>query len=202
MNYEDNYQKSLEEGLEFENYCYRWLEVHKGAKLIPCKGKIEQIQIGENKLGIEFKLDKKFRETGNLYIEIKERRHPGLNYTDSGIFRKDNSWLYAIGDYQSLYVFAKNRLVDCYRWAVKNANNEFRIVENQTKTSFGLLLPVSQVNARNLNATLWNLCPVTTEELNRSRGFYLPAVTASRKRTKQNGQLSLDIEENQQLAIF
>ena len=86
-------------------------------------------------LGAEIKRDGNFRKTGNLYIETAEKSHPdNKNYVPSGIFRKDNSWLFVIGDEETLYIFATKylqRLSDRYKEVIKT-------------TSIGRLMPIAE----------------------------------------------------------
>ena len=74
-------------------------------------------------------------ETGNIYIEVKEKAHPdNANYVDSGIFRNDNTWLYLIGNYTTVYIFGKSLLKLMYK------SGKYK--EVQISTSIGFLLPV------------------------------------------------------------
>jgi hypothetical protein len=84
--------------------------------------------------GIEFKFDKCFQVTGNLWIEIAERHNPDIPYSDSGIFKKDNSWLYCIGNYYVIYIFPKNLLILLYN------SRRYPVIENNLMTSKGFLL--------------------------------------------------------------
>jgi len=62
-------------------------------------------------LGAEIKRDGRFRETGNLYIEVAEKSHPDRSaFTDSGIMRRDNSWLFVTGDEKTIYIFSTKYL--------------------------------------------------------------------------------------------
>ncbi len=89
---------------------------------------------GENLQGIEVKFDRKFRETGNLFIETSERSTPESQWHPSGILKEDNSWAYAIGDYEKLYVFAIKQLRILYKKGLYK--------EVSTPTSEGFLLPL------------------------------------------------------------
>lgn len=94
-----------------------------------------QIAHGENMLGAEIKRDGKFRQTGNLYIETAEKAHPdNPRYVPAGIQREDNSWLYVIGDEQTLFIFSTKYL--------RLLAGRYRVVE--TPTSIGFLLPVAE----------------------------------------------------------
>lgn len=126
------YKEMLSKGLHFQDFVID--ELYKiGLPVISYSSKEYQNLIGENKAGIEIKLDQKFRDTGNIYIEYAEKTNAdNLNYIDSGILRSDNTWLYLIGDYKTIFIFSKKQL--CF---LMNSNNVKHIV---TATSKGYLL--------------------------------------------------------------
>lgn len=99
-----------------------------------------QKTVGESRTGAEIKFDEKYGETHNLWIETKEKSHPqgGRNgeYVPSGINRGDNSWLYIIGNYDTVYIFQKTIL--------QILSHDHQIRENNTKTSLGFLLKKSE----------------------------------------------------------
>lgn len=109
-NYGAYYEHQLEDALMFQDFVTdRFYE--RGLVVVTYASKEYQHKVGENKIGIEIKYDHRFRETGNLFIETAEKSHPSLeHYSPSGIYREDNSWLYAIGDKGLLFLFAKRRL--------------------------------------------------------------------------------------------
>jgi len=134
-NYKDYYKDQLNEALEFQDFIADTLYQH-GIVIMNYGSKKYQIGKGENKIGCEIKYDKKFRETGNLYIELKEKSNPyNINYIDSGINRKDNTWLYIIGDYKTIFIFGKRMLYFL--------SQKYTAIENKTKTSIGFLLPIT-----------------------------------------------------------
>jgi len=92
----------------------------------------DQINIGESLEGYEIKFDDKYKETGNLWIEIKERTDVNKEYVNSGIYRDDNSKYYVIGNYDVIFVFLKDKL--------KQIEKQKNKLENDRKTSIGYLL--------------------------------------------------------------
>ena len=135
MKYKEYYKEQLEKGLEYQDYVAEQL-YSIGLPLFNYSSRKFQIEYGENKLGVEIKYDMKFETTRNLWIEISEKSNPSNNqYCLSGIYRKDNSWLYIIGNYKEIYIFPKVFLQKLHR------ANKYRIIENNTKTSRGFLLP-------------------------------------------------------------
>lgn len=137
--YKTYYQTQLEEAHKFQDYCANLFITQLGVAITNYQSKHYQFNKGENVQGIEIKLDKKFRSTGNIYIEVAEKSNPANHeYVTSGIYRLDNSWLYAIGDYDTIYIFSKKHL------QLMNEKGSYKIV--QTQTSKGFLLPVHEAD--------------------------------------------------------
>jgi len=131
--YDRIYKERLRTGLEYQDFVAE--QLYKiGLPIFNYASKKYQIECGENKLGVEIKYDAKFASTGNLYIELQEKTNPqNSNYIDSGINRNDNSWLYIIGNYNTIYIFSKRLL--------NQIASKYKSIENNTKTSIGFLLP-------------------------------------------------------------
>ena len=143
--YADYYRMQLRDGMEFQDYVTRKL-YQAGIVVVTYASKRFQNLFGENILGMEIKLDKKFRKTGNLYIETHEKANPkNLDYVPSGINRDDNSWLYAIGDEERLFVFSPK-----YLHMIKSKYREI------TKpTSIGFLIPLADAEKYALRIFEW-----------------------------------------------
>jgi len=128
------YSSKLQEGLEFQDTVTKELYL-RGIVVIGYSSQKYQNGEGENLLGAEIKRDGKFRETGNLYIEVDEKSHPDKkNYTPSGIHRKDNSWLFVIGDEKTIYIFSTKYL----------RMLESRYFHVEKPTSHGFLMPLDE----------------------------------------------------------
>lgn len=98
--------------------------------------RLYQTTVGEGPAGVEIKHDEKYAQTGNLWIEIGEKARPRAgDYALSGIFRDDNSYIYIIGNYDVVFMFAKVALQGLAR------SGRFELRENNTRTSHGFLLP-------------------------------------------------------------
>lgn len=130
--YDDYYADMLERAEEFQDYvCGLFYE--RGLPIVMHTSFSYQTQVGENKAGIEIKLDQRMKETGNVYIETAEKANPeNGSYVPSGIYREDNTWLYAIGDYSTVYVLPKKYLQML----------EKRYEQKQIATSKGFVMPV------------------------------------------------------------
>ena len=119
----------LVEAEEFQDFVMEALYRH--GLIIQCYCSQTYQLKGESLSHFEIKHDKKFRDTGNLYVEVGEYS-PTLNtFVPSGINRRDNTWFVIIGDYKGVYIFTKPSLYTLW--------GKFPTI--QTETSKGFLLP-------------------------------------------------------------
>jgi len=96
----------------FENEIEYFLEKEYKLKIGMFHTKEEQFSKGENKLGIEIKFDMESLNTGNLYFEISEKSKPREGeYCTSGVFRKDNSISYLIGNHERFFIILKKEII-------------------------------------------------------------------------------------------
>lgn len=138
-NYKDEYEEKLLAGEEYEDFIAEKLWGY-GIPIIGFKSRKFQIDRGENLLGLEIKFDRKMNETGNIYIETHEKSHPdNPDYTDSGIYRNDNSWLYGIGNYDKFFIFSKKYL----QRIIENSTNN-GCYEKKTPTSRGVVILIEK----------------------------------------------------------
>lgn len=129
------YQRKLQQGLEFQDVVTKEL-YQRGIVVVGYASRRFQNSEGENMLGAEIKRDDNFRTTGNLYIETAEKSHPdNPRFVPSGIMRQDNSWLFVIGDEQTIYIFSTKYL----RMLVKQ--KKWRFIGDKP-TSQGYLMPI------------------------------------------------------------
>lgn len=160
MSANDDYQKlykaQLEESLLYQDFvvdcCFNLLKL----PLSIYSSRFYQQKFGESVNGAEIKHDKEYKRTGNLWIEFGEKASLRDGpYFPSGILRKDNTWLYIIGDYDTIFIFGKKALQSLH------AAGQYQRRENGTKTSEGFLLP--KVDASGLAAQI--LCPKSSEKI-------------------------------------
>jgi len=96
---------SFQTGLEFQDFVCMQL-AKQGIVLQNLASKRMQFEVGENLQGFEIKLDRRCTESNRLSIEVAEKSRADMpNWTPSGIYRNDNTWLYIQGNYEVLYVF-------------------------------------------------------------------------------------------------
>lgn len=113
-------QSVFQDGLEFQDFVCESLSKY-GIILQNLASRKYQYTVGENLQGFEIKLDQRCTETNRLSIEVAERSRndSSLTWSDSGIMRKDNSWLYIQGNRKILFIFTKVGLVAWYRMRVR-----------------------------------------------------------------------------------
>lgn len=88
-----------------------------------------QFEQGESRQQIEVKLDRPCTETGNLSIEIAERRAVKVAvWTSSGIYSKTMPILYAQGNYTVLYLFKTKDLLDYHKGRLRGAYKELETI--------------------------------------------------------------------------
>lgn len=117
------YNEQLQMGLEYQDFVIEQLCKH-GIFIGSYSSRKYQNEKGESTSGIEIKYDGRMKETGNVYIEVMEKSDASIqNFTRSGIFRNDNTWLYLIGDYENAYMFSKRQLQKVYLDNVQSKKN-------------------------------------------------------------------------------
>lgn len=141
------YRENLRDAQEYQDFVV--CALYKRGIVIPQLGsKKYQIRIGESLSGFEIKLDRRFRETGNLYFEYKEKSDPqNEEYVMSGFLRDDNTWMWAIGDYEELWLVPKQMLKRLYDKCIKISGyaGSHGIRKASTPTSRGMLVPTDLV---------------------------------------------------------
>lgn len=126
-----------EKAVEYEDFAFDLLR-QLGITVVRYVSREWQFGTGECSGGIEVKFDDRMRETGNLYIEVAEKARPdeSRDYCPSGIYRNDNSWLYVIGDYSEVFVFAKRTL--------QHLDRSGRYERKAKATSLAFVLPIEK----------------------------------------------------------
>jgi len=145
----DNYKEMLEKGLQYQDFVTDMLIKELGISLSSYQSQKYQFNKGENKQGFEIKFDDRYKDTGNIYIEVSEKSNPSNdNYVASGIYRNDNTWLYLIGNYNTVFVFSKKFLI------LMHKTQKYKSV--QTPTSNGFLINKSDAKKYCLKILFYN----------------------------------------------
>jgi len=128
-------QNRLKAGLLYQDFIVD-LAWSQGLAIALYSSEEYQKGVGESRTGLEIKYDEKYAKTGNIYIETAEKAYPrDGDYFPSGIYANEKTWLYIIGDYDTVFIFLKQMLLRLHQ------SHRYREVENETKTSLGFLIP-------------------------------------------------------------
>lgn len=143
------HQDSLETGLQFQDFISEKFPEIMGFNISIFQSKKYQIEKGESLQGIEIKYDArstgdctyyKNKATNNVGIEVFEKTNKDKKmWTESGILRDDNTWLYVVGNYHQAWLFSKKRLVELYK------ANRYD-VRQTLPTIKTMLMPISQAD--------------------------------------------------------
>lgn len=140
--YEDYRNKQIESALLYQDFVVDTMLNMLGFAVVVYSSKAYQQGVGESRTGVEIKNDKKYASTGNVYIEIAEKARPRPGaYAMSGIYRNDNTWLYVIGDYDTIFIFSKRTLLLLHK------SGRYKTITNGTATSEAFLLPDKDARA-------------------------------------------------------
>lgn len=130
MTLHGKYASNNEAAREFQDYVGSLLW-HQGMGVLIYTSPGYQIRHGETRGGIlEIKLDRRFRETGNLFIETEERHNVHVPFKPAGVHGRGR--FYVIGDYQTVFLFTRKQL----------RRHEATCRKVETDTAKGFLLPV------------------------------------------------------------
>lgn len=137
--YGEYYKAKLDSAKVFQDFVVDAAWNLLGLAIVQYASEAYQRVVGESRTGVEIKHDEKFSKTRNLWIELAEKARPRDGpYVPSGIYRHDNTWLYCIGDYDTIFFFPKTLL------RALHASGRWPVFENNTRTSEGFLLRESE----------------------------------------------------------
>lgn len=129
----DKYEGNLEAAKEFQDFVAAGLSV-RGIHIGLFSSQKYQLERGESIAGFEIKLDRKWKDTGNVCIETEERYNDQVPFRPSGPFHKDNAWILVIGDYSAVWIFSCTML--------RHLSKQQRFKTWGTDTAKGFLIPV------------------------------------------------------------
>jgi hypothetical protein len=145
----NSYVNSLEIGHEFQDFVVEKLAKQLGISISIFQSKKYQFTEGETLQGVEIKYDsrstgdctyKECTPTGNVGIEVSEKSNKNnLNWIPSGIYRRDNTWLYIVGNYQNIWIFGKKDLILLHEKNIYNVCQTLPTIKT-------MLLPISEAD--------------------------------------------------------
>lgn len=104
-----HFEDDIRAGEEYQDFIQH--ELAKRGIMFCCNtSRKYQWNEGESMGGLEIKYDRKLKDTGNVFIECLAESKDKTRMIDGGIFKKDNAWLYLIGNYEKAYVMSKQQL--------------------------------------------------------------------------------------------
>lgn len=138
MNYDNYRQECMQKGIEFQDFICEQLHF-QGIVLQNMQSKVYQYK-KENLLGLEIKFDDVMNKTQRIYIETAEKAQPRSgDYVEAGIYRKDKSWMFGIGNYTVFYIFDKKGLQ-----RLDKANPAWLYRPVPSDTSKGFCIPINK----------------------------------------------------------
>jgi len=148
----DEWKKKLEEAEQFEDFVSKFL-LEEGIDIGLFRDRNQYI--GESELGVEIKLDKRFRSTNKLYFEYAERQKE-KKWVNSGFLKEDNTEYIVIGDYNDLFFFKKKDII--------NQHEKKENIQVETETSKGMLITLEK--SKEISIPLSSFIILLTEKLN------------------------------------
>lgn len=128
------YLDNLNDAHEFEDFVADVLYEQAGLVIHVYRSRKFQVAFGENRAGFEIKLDKRWQQTGNLFIETAERWNSQVDMKPAGIHGEN--WFYIQGDFTRFWLFATS--------ALRNAEPSYR--STSIDTAVGFLMPTSHAD--------------------------------------------------------
>jgi len=120
---------SFQDGMEFQDFVCTEL-AKQNIILQNLSSKKWQYNVGENLQGFEIKFDSVCTKSERLSIEIFEKsKAENQTWIKSGILREDNSWIYIQGNYDILFVFAKNFLIRFFELKKPEVQEKFGTIK-------------------------------------------------------------------------
>lgn len=146
-------------GLSYQDKVSESIFKHMKIPLTTYCSSLNQETKGENMQGWEIKYVGQAKT--RFFLEIASRPTSNHPWKDSGVFKKDNSYMYVIGDEDNVYFFWKKTLIDLIERERKKADGEKPILEYfQSPTGKGYYI------TREMAESLWGLkMNLTTGEL-------------------------------------
>lgn len=131
-------KRSMENGLEFQDFVADQLFEH-GLFVQYYASRRYQYERGESRQGVEIKFDSWCTKSQRLSIETAEKTRIDGPWSPSGIYRKDNTWLYVQGNYEVFFIFSKTQLQSLHVW--ENPDGSLRLERKEEPTVRAFYMP-------------------------------------------------------------
>jgi hypothetical protein len=144
---DDYYMRQRHTGEGFERYVVAQLRL-RGVTIARHEGKRAQLAFGDTTLGIEIKYDLLLERTGNLYIEVAEKKHAdNPRWIASGIEASSSARWYGIGNTIEWYLISRE--------ALRRVKGRYREIMIDRGTSRGFLLPRADAERMAARVLIW-----------------------------------------------
>lgn len=141
------YMSDLKAGQEYQDFIARYFAQELGFVISNYASKKYQLQYGESVHGIEIKHDRRFNDTGNLFIETACNPRRRATFSPGGIYQGKH-WLYLIGDYERAWTFGTRFLVKLHKAG--------RYQVHEGDTMHGYLLPIADADKYCIRKDEWH----------------------------------------------
>lgn len=136
-----DYDDCLKEAKRFEQFWCEVIEykIHLSLTIIQAKENQAKF-LCDTKEGFEFKHNTGMERYNGVFIEVSQKMDKDdKDFIPSSISKRDNSWMYCIGDFTKLYFVPKKALVtEC-------ESNKYEIKPNREGTAIGFRLPLPRL---------------------------------------------------------
>lgn len=137
----EDYYECLHEAQEFEQFWCEVIEHKLHLKLTRIRAKQNQSRfLCDTKEGFEFKHNRGIEKYKGVFIEVRQKMDKDdPDFMPSSIGKKDNAWMYCIGDFNNLYFVPKKILIGEYE------SQKYEIKPNKDGTALGFRLPLDRL---------------------------------------------------------
>lgn len=150
-----DYYPCLEAAQRFEQFWCEVINYKLHLNLTRIKAKENQSKfLCDTKEGFEFKHNTGIEQHDGVFIEISQKmKKTDKDFMNSSISKKDNAWIYCIGDFKRLYLTPKKYLISEYE------SGCYKIIPNSKGTGMGFKLPIERLE----EISLLKLTPIDKE---------------------------------------
>jgi hypothetical protein len=131
------YEVRLSVGDAFAHQAIRWMTEQR-FPMGYCWSYENQLVFGDTLARTEIKNDRRWMDTGNLFIEVRERPNDKALWLPAGIYHRTEPWFYLIGDETCLWFLP-------VRW-LQRMHQTGKFQRKQTPTAEAFLLPVEMAD--------------------------------------------------------
>lgn len=134
-----HFEDDIRQGEEYQDFIQHEL-AKRGMTFLCNTSRKYQWQEGESFGGLEIKYDRLMYKTGNVFIETEAESKDKTHFIEGGIYKKDNAWLFLIGDYKEAFLFSKYQLQKMWETQKDVYVNSGYIIPKEQSYSKGFLI--------------------------------------------------------------